>query len=166
MKVVTLSLLVVIAIAAVPAPVQSKIAPKPFRVLEIPAREHGYGNFKTQVITSQEQFDAFLKESAGPLNWNNRAGFLEGIKKAKIDFTREALVLLRDTEGSGSNKVTLLSPIIKGKTLTCQLERIVPPIGTGDIADYCFALVVDRNKISEVRYEVQGQETVTLTIKN
>jgi hypothetical protein len=135
-------------------------------VLDIPAREHGYGNFKTQIITSQEQLDALVKESAvGPLGWNNRAGFVEGLKKAKIDFTKEALVLLRDTEGSGSNKVTLLPPELKGKTLICRLQRVVPPIGTADIADYCFALAVDRGQIAEVRFEVQGQKAVTLAVK-
>jgi hypothetical protein len=152
------------AALAVPAPAQEKKGGAPFRVVDIPTREHGYGNFKTQVISSQEQLDAFLKASVGGLGWNNREGFLKGLKGAKIDFTKEALVLLRQTEGSGSNKVTLLPPELKGDTLVCRLKREVPEVGTADIADHCFALAVSRGRVAAVRYEVQGHKGVTLKV--
>jgi len=135
-----------------------------FRVLDIPAREHGYANFQTQVIATQKQYDDFIKASAGQFGWNKREVFLAGLKKGKIDFSKEVLVLLRNTEGSGSNKVTFQAPEVKGNTLICKVKREVAQIGTADIADYCFAVAVDRSKIREVRYAVDGKKEVTLTI--
>jgi hypothetical protein len=165
MKAVTASLVIFAAIAAcVSAPAQEKEVAPPYRVLNIPAREHGYGNFKTQVIHSQKELDDLIKKSVGDLGWNNRQAFVEGLQKGKVNFEREALVLLRNTEGSGSVKVTP-QPQINGKTLIVRLRRDVPEIGTADIADYCFAIAVDRGRIEQVQYVVDGRPEEKLNVK-
>src|SRR4051812_26064263 len=89
---------------------------KGVRRIAIPHREHGYGEIKSQVIDTQEQFDAFLKKIEKQEGWNKRDEFLNAVKKAKIDFTAEALVLIRQTEGSGSNQVKFAPTELKDGT--------------------------------------------------
>jgi len=123
---------------------------KGYRIVGIPGREHGYGNFETQVIASAKDLDAFLKKVEGQQGWNDRAAFLKGIAAGKVDFDKEALVLIRQTEGSGSNKVGLAAPELKGDKLVATLNREVAGIGTADIADYCFAVAVEKGKVKTV----------------
>lgn len=122
---------------------------KGFRLVNVPAREHGYGNFKSQVIDSQDKFDAFIKQVEKQQGWNNRDAFLKALSGAKLDFAKESLVLIRKTEGSGSNKVSLATPELKDDKLVCVINREVAGIGTADIADYCFAVAVDKGKAKE-----------------
>lgn len=124
-------------------------ADKSVRVVNVPAREHGYGNFKSQVIDSQEKLDAFVKQVEKQQGWNNRDAFLKALSGAKLDFAKESLVLIRKTEGSGSNKVSLATPELKGDKLVCVINREVAGIGTADIADYCFAVAVEKGKAKE-----------------
>lgn len=123
---------------------------KPFRLIGIPGREHGYGNLKAQVIGSQKDLEALMKAVETQQGWNNREAFLKGIQAGKVNFATEVLVLIRQMEGSGSNRVSLVAPEVKGDTLQCVITREVPEIGTDDIADYCFALAVDRSQVKAV----------------
>ena len=66
--------------------------------ISIPEREHGYGGFKSQVIPTQEKFDEFMK-STEKGSWNKKDEFVDALKKAKVDFAKETLVLIRQTEG-------------------------------------------------------------------
>jgi len=146
MKFVMLSVLGVAAMGAFGlAPGQE---PKAFRLIDIPAREHGYGNFKSRVIVSQKQFDTFVKAVQGQQGWNNRPAFLAALTAAKMDFSKEALVLIRQSEGSGSNRVSFASPHLKSGKLVCTIQREIPEIGTDDLADYCFALAATRSNVT------------------
>src|SRR5262245_10665994 len=73
-----------------------------FRTINIYQTEHGYSNFESMAITSSEDFNAFLAEIPQQIGWNNRQGFIDALVNAKIDFNREALVLLRHDEPNGS----------------------------------------------------------------
>jgi hypothetical protein len=130
---------------------------KPFRLIGIPGREHGYGNLKAQVIGSQKELDALMKAVETQQGWNNREAFLKGLQAGKVNFATEVLVLIRQTEGSGSNRVSLVAPEQKGDKLVCTIQRMVPDIGTDDIADYCFALAVNRETIKTVEVWVAQQ---------
>jgi hypothetical protein len=124
-----------------------------FRVVAIPMRDTGYSNFDSVAFTSRADFDAFIKRSTTQLGWNNRKEFEEAIGNAKVDFTREALVLLRHTESSGSVQVAFETPIVKDRKLVCQiLGRAIPSGygGTSDMAYYCFAVVVSKSAVAEV----------------
>ena len=137
---------------------------KGVRRIAIPHREHGYGNFKSQVIASQDQFDAFLKTVEKQQGWNNRADFLKALANAKIDFATEALVLIRQTEGSGSNQVTFAPAELKGDTLVCRIQRKVAEIGTADIADYCLALAVPKKQVATVEVIVDQKPREKLKV--
>ena len=72
-----------------------------FRVIPIQKREHGYSNFESIVLMSKNDLDSFLTATSAQTGWNNRQEFEEALLNAKLDFSKEALVLLRHTEGSG-----------------------------------------------------------------
>ena len=65
-----------------------------FRIIPIPVKEHGYNNFESMVFKSQKDLDSFLTNKSTQMGWNNRQGFEDALRNAKLDFTKEALVLL------------------------------------------------------------------------
>ncbi|HYF51211.1 MAG TPA: hypothetical protein VEJ63_17480 [Planctomycetota bacterium] len=134
---------------------------EPYRSIDVPQQEHGYQNFESKVIKTQAELDAFLKNPGEA--WNERKKFEEGLKAPKIDFEKEALVLLRHTEGSGSVQVTFEKPKLEGTTLKCKVSRKEPEIGTADMAYYTFALVVDKTKVKKVEFTSAGK-TVELKL--
>lgn len=130
-----------------------------FRIIPIPTREYGYNNFASIAFMSQNELDAFLKKQSKQI-WNKRQAFEDALLNAKVDFSKEALVLLRHTEGSGSVKVTFETPVLQGRNLVCEIKgRPIPPGfgGTGDMAYYCFAVAVSKAHVSQVELQaVQG----------
>lgn len=138
-----------------------------FRMIPIPEREHGYSNFDSTFLVSQDALDEFLKSGskAGGMGWNSRKDFEEAITKSRVDFGREVLVLLRHTEGSGSVQIRFRTPIVKQKRLICHIDRKEPQVGTADMAYYCFALAVDKAAVAEVELEVPGRKQLLLSLK-
>ena len=133
---------------------------QPFRIIPIPTREHGYNNFASKVFMSKKDLDSFLADKSEQSGWNNRQGFEDALLNAKVDFSKEALVLLRHTEGSGSVKVTFETPVLQDRTLLCEIRgHPFPPGygGTADMAYYCFAVAVSKAQVSQVELRaVQG----------
>ena len=131
-----------------------------FRIIPILKREHGYGNFTSIAIRSQNELDSFLKDPSKQMGWNTRQEFEAALRNAKLDFTKEVLVLLRHDEGSSSVQVTFEPPILKDRKLLCEIRgRAIPPgyLATGDMAYYCFAVVVSKSAVSHVELQaVQG----------
>jgi hypothetical protein len=127
-----------------------------FKIIPIPTRENGYSNLASIVFMSKKDLDSFLTDTSTQIGWNNRQGFEDALLNAKLDFSKEALVLLRHTEGSGSVKVTFETPILQGRNLLCEIRgRPIPPgyAGTGDMAYYCFAVVVSKAQVSQVELQ-------------
>jgi hypothetical protein len=128
-----------------------------FKIIPIPTRENGYSNFASIVIMSKADLDSFLTETSRQIGWNNRQGFEDALLNAKLDFSKEALVLLRHTESSGSVQVTFETPILQGRNLVCEIRgKPIPPGygGTADMAYYCFAVAVSKSQISKVELQV------------
>ncbi|MEM7395517.1 MAG: hypothetical protein AAF492_24565, partial [Verrucomicrobiota bacterium] len=125
------------------------------QMIPIPKRDSGYMNFESTIIKTQEDLDAFLKRKND--DWEVRAAFDKAIARAKLNFDEQALVLLRHTEDSGSNKVTFHKPQIVEKQLACKITRKVPGLGTDDGAYYCFALAVSKEAITEVALDAPGR---------
>jgi hypothetical protein len=108
---------------------------------------------------SQDDLDSFLKDTSKQSGWNNRQEFEDALRNAKVDFTKEALVLLRHSEGSGSVQVTFETPKLEARKLLCEIRgRPIPPGygGTADMAYYCFAVAVSKSTVSQV--ELQAVE--------
>jgi hypothetical protein len=131
-----------------------------FRTIPIPTKEHGYGNFESIVFRSQKELNAFLTNTPTDFGWNNRQAFEDALRNAKVNFSKEALVLLRHTESSGSVKVTFATPILKGRNLLCEIGGEPIPsgnMGTADMAYYGFALAVSKAHVKQVELrENQG----------
>jgi len=125
--------------------------PQAFRVVPIPKRENGYGNFESVAFNTKAEFDSFIAGTSKQPGWNSRQVFVDALQNAGIDFTRESLVLLRHDEGSGSVQVTFETPTLLGRKLVCQIRgKALTGGGTMDMAYYCFAVVVSRSAVSEV----------------
>jgi hypothetical protein len=138
------------------------------RVLAVPLNENGYGGFGPVVIDSRERFDSFRKTVEGQAGWNDRAGFLRALDQARIDFEREALVLIRQGDGSGTLSVNLAAPRVRGDVLTCTV-RVGGSHSSRDVKYRCFALAVDKRRISRVEVRVSegwtGKLRETLVIR-
>ena len=127
-----------------------------FRVIPIPTRENGYSNFESIAFMSRAAMDSFLTDTSAQLGWNNRQLFEDALLNARVDFSKEALVLLRHTEGSGSVQVTFGTPALQDRNLVCEIQgRPIPPGygGTADMAYYCFAVVVSKAQVSQVELQ-------------
>jgi hypothetical protein len=85
-----------------------------------------------------------------------QAEFVDMLLEAKVDFSKEALVLLRHSEGSGSVKVTFETPVLTDRNLHCEIRgHLFPPGygGTADMAYYCFAVAVSKAQVSQVELQ-------------
>ena len=157
MKIVLCCLL--LAILFHPRQVIDKSA-QSFRIIPIPTKEHGYNNFDSIVLRSKKDLDSFLTNTSTQIGWNNRQAFEDALVNAKVDFSKEALVLLRHTEGSGSVKVAFETPVLQGRNLVCEIQgKPIPPGygGTGDMAYYCFAVAVSKAHVDRVELRaIQG----------
>jgi hypothetical protein len=148
MKLLLSTLLLTLFLQAPPSAAQER---PPFRLIPIPNREHGYGNFESIALNSKAEFDSFIAGTSKQGGWNSHAAFVDALRNANIDFTREALVLLRHTEGSGTVRVTFETPTLVKRKLVCQIRgKALTGGGTMDMAYYCFAVVVSRSAVSEV----------------
>ncbi len=136
------------------------------RIIPIPKREHGYSNFESTVIKSQDELNTFLNEtSKKESGWNNREDFDKAIAQGKTDFSREVLLLLRHTEGSGSVQVNYReSQLIKDK-LVLEIDRQAPQMGTADMAYYCFALAISKKDVSQVELKISGKKPVIISLR-
>jgi len=120
-----------------------------FRIIPIPKRG-GYSNFESIVLMSRDDLDSFLK------NPSARPEFEDALRNANLDFTKEALVLLRHTESSGSVQVVFETPILQDRKLLCEIRgKPLPPgyAGTDDMAYYCFAVAVSKSAVDQVELQ-------------
>ena len=153
-------------------PAASQRAPddaSPVRLLAIPRDEHGYGGFQSVVIGSRAQLDSFKKTVEAQPGWNKRTKFLDVLDQAHIDFDREALVLVRQGDGSSSLNVNLAAPRVRRDTLTCTI-RVTGSPRNRDVVYRCFAVAVDKRKVCRVEVEVRegasGQLREILVVGN
>lgn len=150
MKIFLLLCCMTLAMAPHPTISNNESAPS-FRVINIHQREFGYSHFESMAITTSEDLNAFLEEMS-QLGWNNRQAFVDTLLDAKIDFNKEALVLLRHTEGSGSVQVKFETPVLQDKTLVCEIRgELMAGAGTADMAYHCFALAVSKSLVDKVQ---------------
>ncbi len=157
MKVKHLALVILgLAMAAGAATDEAKAV---WRTVPVPAREHGYVNFETTVVSDAAALAEFLGKlgaDPGAAAWNRLADFAAAIHGAGLDFSKESLVLLRHSEGSGSTAVNFNTPVLDGQTLVCRIDRRPAGMGTADMAYYCFALAVRKEAVTAVAVEVAG----------
>lgn len=138
------------------------------RSISVPARENGYSNFESTVLDTQASLDAFLKKVDAQDGWNERPAFVKALRDAKVDFEKESIALIRHTESSGSNTVSLSRPTHRGEKLVYVIHRKEADMGTADMAYYCYAVAVEKRKVRQVEVwinkEGDGKPATTLHI--
>ena len=129
--------------------------------IEIPFREHGYANFPSKLITTQTQLDAFVTKIGNDANWNSKTDFLEKVQNENIDFKKYNLLLYRMTEGSGSIKINVDNRAItlNNDEVTIKIERVVPEVGTSDMAYYTLAYRLSK-EVKKVIFDDGTQEVI------
>ncbi|HEY7773446.1 MAG TPA: hypothetical protein VIC26_09695 [Marinagarivorans sp.] len=120
--------------------------------IDTPFREHGYSNFNTVILGSQNELDNFTKTQLGEDSWNDKQSFVSSLLDANTDFDEYNLLIYRLTETSGSNEVQLLAPSVEGGIATILVSRSVPEVGTADMAYYAAAYQVHKS-LQEIRFE-------------
>ena len=129
-----------VIIDANPKPTELSI--KTISKITIPVREHGYSNFKTQIIKTKDEFDTFIKNVKEQKNWNKKENFLQSLQLNKIDFTNHNLLLYRITESSSSTVLAVEAPKGDSENITVKIGRDKPNMGTTDMAYYTLAYKV------------------------
>ena len=130
-------------------------------VRRIPIPEKGgdaYGRLSSGVIDSQAKLDKLLAGVKAEAAWDeaHRHRFLKAIADAKVDFSKEVLVLIGHVEGSGSVRVRLRLTAEPGGWLRAAISRRVPEDQTADMAHYGFALAVRRDRAKRIEVWTQA----------
>lgn len=97
--------------------------------------------------------------------WQDKEAFKRAVESANVNYETEALVLIRNTEGSGGNAVSLDAPRFRGKQLVFRLRRNVAAGGTADVVEYGYAVAVSGARINEVVVEVDKKSLIRLPIE-
>ena len=126
----------------------------PVRVVGIPKRDGWYESFDTRVIGSKKELDALFEDAMRGDNQPPKPSEFEAFKRAvadaKVDFDAEVLWLVRHTEGSGSVRVRFRLTEQPGGGLVASVDRTVPSICTCDMAEYCLAVAVPRERAKKL----------------
>lgn len=122
-----------------------------YRAVPIPAEEHGYSRLQSQVVQSAAELAALLAQAEQRNAWNNPAAFKQAIAAAKLDFEREALVLLFDATRSGAEGLVWQKPVLADGVLTCAVKRTNSDAPGADVMGYRgWALRVRRDRVKAV----------------
>ncbi len=134
---------------------------------QIPIPKQDYPEFDSVVVTSKKAYDEFLSKTSKPKDgwWNDRAGFEKALADAKIDFEKQAVAFVRHGEGSSSVGVEFRVLGVRAGRVVCELSRTEPPENEdldADEATYCFALVIDKDRVQAVEVLLRSNRTVYL----
>jgi hypothetical protein len=123
-------------------PIPKALSTQIISKIAIPVREVGYSNFKTEVIKSEKEFNAFIAKVKEQKGWNKKENFLDSLRLKKINFNNYALLLYRITESSGSTILAVDAPKGVGSNIFIKIGRDKPNVGTADMAYYTLAYKV------------------------
>jgi hypothetical protein len=143
----------------------SEIAIKGIKEIPLPRRESGYREFESTALTNDKELAAFLKKVGTQQHWSHKEDFVSALKDAKIDFQKSSLLLIRNTAGSGSIKVSLEKPSLKGKDIVFRIAWDSPRVFTMDMAFYCFAVTVPKDMAANARIIAPKRPDVVLPLK-
>ncbi len=109
-----------------------------------------------KIIDSVNELNEYYQENKGKYDFDNTSGFLNACKKYDDNyFKNQILIIVLLEEGSGSNrhKVNNLTLLDDG-TLEIKIERIVPEIGTCDMAQWHILIEPEKGVSVESESEI------------
>ena len=117
------------------------------------------------MIRTEIELGRFFAQIRAQKIWNEPSEFIDAIRQAKLDFGNEALVLIRHTEGSGSNQVRF-RPRVIGRTMKCDIWRRKAYVRTADWACYCTAFAVSKELVDRVLITKNSDPVAELAIND
>lgn len=103
-------------------------------------------------IGTREEFGAYLEQLSRLFAIDDSgfdfAGVWETAKYSEEFFRRNDLLVLYLTEGSGSVRHRVTGLVISDATLTVEVERLVPEIGTCDMAAWLIPVEVSKTAVA------------------
>ncbi len=130
------------------------------RTLTLPSIDRGYRHLQTRVITSSDEYTAFLHAIDAQENWDHKVAFGMTIAKAQIDFTKENLLIYRHMVSSFSKAVVPKILSIKENHAVILLEEQGAK-STGTLYQAFFYTV--SKKITQVTFKSKQR---VVTVKN
>ena len=118
---------------------------------------------KTYVIESKEELDEYIKTNMDVYGLHHKEkvyedttiGFVDAVEEYDEEFFKEktlVIVLLTESSGSIRHKVTKAS--VKDGTMEIKITRVVPEIGTCDMAGWHVLVETEKVEIEEIRVVV------------
>ena len=118
---------------------------------------------KTYVIESKEELDEYIKTNMDVYGLHHKEkvyedttiGFVDAVEEYDEEFFKEktlVIVLLTESSGSIRHKVTKAS--VKDGTMEIKIKRVVPEIGTCDMAGWHVLVETEKVEIEEIRVVV------------
>jgi len=123
-------------------PVAKELSIETISKITIPVREHGYNNFKTQVIKTKSELDNFIADVKKQTGWSKKENFLQSLLLKEINFNKYNILLYRITESSGSTVLAVDAPKGDERHIVVKIGRDKPNMGTTDMAYYTLAYKV------------------------
>lgn len=156
--------LITIAILLVYADLDALSQEPDYRRIPIPKRSGECGDIETQIIASNAALAEFVRKIKRQNLPKLRNEVIEALKYANLNFAREFLVLVTDTEGSGSIRVNLDTVFVESRRFYCKITRKAPLVQTDDMAYYCWSFAVNRWNVDDVEIQIEGREKIALSI--
>ncbi len=129
-----------------------------YRRLYVPSKDHSYNRFGSGVIRSKLDFEQFIKQQGSDLQ-------MKKLYTADINFSEEALVLLRYNTSSGSTKVNFgmvsLSPAQPedhASQLTVSLDVTGPLEGNDSVGFHFFPIAVNTKLVDSIVLKAEGSD--------
>lgn len=144
---------VTVAVAALLVLAADNQPPDGVRRVPIPVRGDAvYEPFDTTTITSDKGLKDFLLRVDNQDEWTAKQwkAFAQTLVDAKVDFKNEVLLLVRHSEASGSIRVWCELTDEKDGILLVSVRRKVPSFGSWDMAYYCWAYVVSKERAEKL----------------
>jgi hypothetical protein len=126
-------------------PIDRELSIETISKITIPVREHGYRNFKTQVIKRKSELNNFITQVKKQSGWNKKDNFLQSLLLKEIDFNRYNLLLYRITESSSSTVLAVDVPKGDDQNIVIKIGRDEPNMATSDMAYYTLAYKIKKN---------------------
>ena len=145
-------------------PVSKELSIDIISKITIPVREHGYRNFKTKVIKTNNELNSFISDVKKQSNWNKKENFLQSLLLKEIDFNRYNLLLYRITESSGSTVLAVDVPRGDEQNIIIQIGRDEPNMRTADMAYYTLAYKIKKS-VNTITFD-NGIKKDVIRLKN
>jgi len=130
------------------------------RQLPLPTVDRGYRHLKTRVITSNEEYQAFLHAVEKQEGWERKVAFGMKVAKAKVDFSHEHLLIYRHTVRKGERLLQIKQHSVQEHNATVILEAAKTAVPAQTAQAFFYA--VDQ-KIKRVIFK---SPTSRVTVKN